>query len=331
MILQTPHKQRGMTLVELMIAMLLALVVAAAIITTFTNNSKSFKQDENILRLQDDARHALREIAFDVSMAGYYADLLLAGVVTPDTSLTLSTDCGPTASPDWMYQLSDVATGSNLSVTVVDNASTGAATGAHSCIAGAEFQPGTDIVSIKRVTGARTAVPSAGKVYLRTNGTVGLLFQEPPDSPPAITVPIPYSDWEYRPRIYFVRNYAEVAGDGLPTLCRKVLTGASPGMTTDCLAQGVENLQIEYGIDTDNDGNANVFMPSPTLAQLQGAVSARIFLLVRTVEDDQAYTNDKTYFVSNAAATTPGDKIHRRVFSTTVGIPNIRSLKLLGL
>ena len=99
---------------------------------------------------------------------------------------------------------------------------------------------------------------------------------------------------------------------------------------TECLAKGIENLQIVYGIDSDGDGNANAFLSAPTVAQMQGAVSARIFLLASTLNVDTAYTSDKTYFVSNAPAYTPVDDKHRRVISTTVGIRNIRSLKLLG-
>ena len=101
-------------------------------------------------------------------------------------------------------------------------------------------------------------------------------------------------------------------------------------MVTECLAKGIENLQIEYGIDSNGDGNANAFVSAPTVAQMQGAVSARIYLLASTLNIDTAYTNDKTYMVSNAPAYTPADDKHRRVVSTTVGIRNIRSLKLLG-
>ena len=77
-------KQRGVTLVELMIAMLLSMVLAAAIISVFVNNNHSFKQDENIGRMQDDARHALREIAFYMTMAGFYADLHIPSTVSYD-------------------------------------------------------------------------------------------------------------------------------------------------------------------------------------------------------------------------------------------------------
>ena len=324
------YKQRGLGLVELMIAMTLALLLSIAVITVFTANSRSFNQDENVLRMQDDARHALREIAFELSMAGHYADLLNPGSVTPDDSLTLTTDCGPIGTDEWMYQTVLPGTGQFLSVVAVDNATAADAAANFSCIDAGEFEDGTDIVSIKRVAGIRAGAPSNGRVYLRTNGTVGLLFQEPITGIPAVAIPMPRADWEYRPNILFVRNYAEAPGDGIPTLCRKALSGATPGMTTECLATGIEDLQVEYGIDTDENGNANIFLPNPTIAQMQTVVSARIFVLARTLENDIRYDNDKTYNVSNAAAFAPDDGFHRRVVSTTVTIQNIRSLNAMG-
>lgn len=324
------YKQRGLGLVELMIAMLLSLLLSVAVISVFTANSRSFKQDENVLRMQDDARHALRELAFDLSMAGHYADLLVPGSVTPDDSLTLTTDCGPLGADEWMYQAVATGTGVSLSVVAVDNASAADAAANFSCIDSGEFQAGTDIVAVKRVAGVRTGVPDGGRVYLRTNGTVGLLFQEPITGTPVVNVPAPRTDWEYRPSIFYIRNYADVAGDGIPTLCRKTLGGITPGMMTECLASGIENLQLEYGIDTSGDGNANVFLPNPTVAQMQTVVSARIFIQARTLENDIRYENDKTYAVSNAAPFVPNDGFRRRVESMTVTIQNIRSLNAMG-
>jgi hypothetical protein len=45
-------------------------------------------------------------------------------------------------------------------------------------------------------------------------------------------------------------------------------------MLTECIATGIENLQIEYGIDTSGNGNPNTYMSAPTLADLQNVVSA---------------------------------------------------------
>ena len=330
----TKHKsisrQHGLSLIELMIAMALSLVLSAAVIAVFANNRHSFTQDENVQRMQDDARHALRELTFEISMAGHYGDLLVPGSVTPDGGLSLTADCGPVASPEWMYQTVQAGTGNSLSLVGFDNASAAQAAANFSCIGGAEFQAGTDIVSIKRVAGARAAAPTNGRVYLRTNGTVGLLYQQPAPAP-VINVPAPNADWEYRPSIYYIRNFAYEAGDGIPTLCKKVLRGAVPGMTTECLAAGIEDMQIEYGIDINEDGFANVYVPSPTLVEMQRVVSARVLLLARTTDIDTRYENTKTFALSNAQDYSPDDSFHRRVVSTTVSIQNIRSLNAMGL
>jgi Tfp pilus assembly protein PilW len=325
------HKlQAGFTIVELMIAMLLSLTLGAAVVTVFVNNSYSFNQDENILRMQDNARHALREIAFDISMAGHYADLHIPEGVTPDGGLSIGIDCGPAGEVNWMYRAFDTVTGNSLSITAIDNAASSAVAAAHSCFQTGELLDGTDVVAIKRVAGAEAAAAAAGSVYLRTNGTVGLVFNGPaPEAPPFVVAP-PRADWVYRPSIYYIRQFANTPGDNIPTLCRKALGGTGPDMMTECLAAGIENLQIEYGIDTSEDGRPNVYMSNPNLTDMQNVVAARVFLLARTTEIDTRYTNDKTYSISNSPDMVPGDSFHRRVFSTSVSIHNIRSMNMMG-
>lgn len=326
------HKkhQAGFSVVELMIAMLLSMSLAGAIIAVFVNNSYSFKQDENIGRMQDDARHALREIAFDLSMAGHYADLHVPSSVSYDGGLTIGQDCGPAGQANWMYRATEAGTGNSLSLMAIDNATNATAAAAHSCFIGGELQDGTDVVSIKRVAGAEANVLSADSAYLRTNGTVGVLFSGVAPTAPPVVVAAPRADWVFRPTIYYIRQFANAPGDNIPTLCRKVLRGAGPGMTTECLATGIENLQIEYGIDTSENGQPNVWMTGPSLAQIQSVVTARIFLIARTTEIDTRYVNSKTYSISNAPDLVPGDNFHRRVFSTSVSIQNIRSMNMMG-
>ena len=93
--------QSGFTLVEIMVAMLLSLILGVAIVTVFVNNSHSFNQDDNVLRMQDDARFALQQLAFDMSMAGHYAELLSPAAVTPDAGLAIGLDCGPAGVTNW--------------------------------------------------------------------------------------------------------------------------------------------------------------------------------------------------------------------------------------
>jgi len=323
-------RQSGFTLVEIMVTMLLSLVLAAAIVTVFVNNSHSFSQDDNALRMQDDARYALQQIAFDLSMAGHYAELLTPAAVTLDGSLAIGLDCGPAGVNNWTYQTTDPATGQSLSLVGMDNVTSAQVVASHACFLADEVLPGTDVVSIKRVAGAETTTFRNGGVYLQTNGTVGLLYRSPMTAAPAVPVPLPRTEWEYRPAIYYIRQWANVLGDNIPTLCRKVLGGVGPTNLTECIATGIEDLQIEYGIDTSNNGNPNMYTPTPTLAEMQRVVSARIFLLARTTELDVRHTNQKTISISNAPDYTPNDSFHRRVFSTTVAVQNIRSMNMMG-
>ncbi len=323
-------RQSGFTLVEIMVAMLLSMILGVAIVTVFVNNSHSFSQDDNVMRMQDDARFALQQIAFDLSMAGHYAELLSPAAVTPDTNLAIGLDCGPAAAANWTYQTTEPATGESLSVIGIDNVTSAQVVADHACFLADEVAPGTDVVSIKRVAGAEAAVFRDGAVYLRTNGTVGLLYRQPLTGTPAVPIALPRTEWEYRPAIYYVRQYAYDLGDNIPTLCRKVLGGAGPSMLTECIATGIENLQIEYGIDTSGDGNPNVYMSTPTLTDLQTVVSARIYLLARTTDIDVRHTNQKTFSIGNAPDYTPNDSFHRRVYSTTVAIQNIRSMNMMG-
>jgi type IV pilus assembly protein PilW len=325
------NRQRGLTLVELMIAMTLSVLLAGAVATTFAHNRKSFSRDENIQRMQDDGRHALRELSFELGMAGHYANLLDPRLISGDTDLAVATDCGPVGITNWIYEVFDAGTSETTSLTALDNASATAANAAFSCIGGSEFQAGTDVIAIKRVAGAESAANTPGSIYLRTNGTLGALFSEPITTAGAALVAGTVSNWEYRPSIYYIRNFGGTPGDGIPTLCRKVLNDAAPSMSTECLARGIENMQIEYGLDTDLDGDPNVFVTAPTQLQMQTVVAARIFLLVRSVDADFGYNNDKSYNLSNAPTYTPADTFHRRVMSLTVGIKNTRAMVVLGL
>ncbi len=323
------QRNRGFTLVELMIALVLGLILTGGVISLFLQNRQSFRVDESVARMQDEARFAMQELARDARMASFIAEPLVPGAIFQDASLAVGTDCGD-GTPNWIYSLVNAGTDEITTLTTLDNVTGAAAAGSYACIDAGEIRGNTDLIAIKRVAGHVTAAAALedGGVYLRSNGTFGLLYVQPP----VAAMPAPFADWEYRPRIYYIRNFAETAGDGIPTLCRKILVpGSPPSMETDCIARGIEDLQLEFGIDTDGDGVANRYSVDPTLAALQRAVSVRISLLARTTEADFGYTDDRTYNLSNAPAYTPNDNFHRRAYSITVTVHNLRNLRRLGV
>ena len=65
------HQQRGVSLVELMIAMLLGLFLMIGVIQVFVSSKSTYNTQESLSRVQESGRHAIALIARDLRMAGY--------------------------------------------------------------------------------------------------------------------------------------------------------------------------------------------------------------------------------------------------------------------
>jgi len=86
------------------------------------------------------------------------------------------------------------------------------------------------------------------------------------------------------------------------------------------LIDGIQNMQILYGIDSDGDYAANYYVAANNVANMQQVVSLRISLLVVTL-DDYLATQPLAY-TYNGVTTTPADRKIRRVINTTIAIRN---------
>lgn len=64
------NRCRGLSLIELMIAMALGLVVSLGIVAVFTSTSNSRQAQEQLARLQEEGRFAITQIRNDLAMAG---------------------------------------------------------------------------------------------------------------------------------------------------------------------------------------------------------------------------------------------------------------------
>jgi type IV pilus assembly protein PilW len=72
---RSPSLQHGVTLIELMVAMVLGLLVAGGIITVFSSTSSSSKAQTQLARLQEEGRFAITRLASDLRMAnGQYCN-----------------------------------------------------------------------------------------------------------------------------------------------------------------------------------------------------------------------------------------------------------------
>lgn len=65
------HKTRGVTLVELMIAMVISTIVLLGVATVYSSTKRSYKVQEEMARLQENARYAFNAMANDIRGAGF--------------------------------------------------------------------------------------------------------------------------------------------------------------------------------------------------------------------------------------------------------------------
>lgn len=339
-------RQSGLTLLELMIASALGLVLLAALAQLFLDNQRQRRQNQALAGLQDQGRYALSVLTRDLAMAGYWGGVYQGGLIevaASAASLPLTADCGPAGEAGWAF-----ATGRR--VEVFDDASGGSAAARFRCLA--DTLPGTDAVVIRRVSGqpfarfstCATASLPPFDTLLKTNGVIGTLLRVPATGELAVCAgdaPLapPVAFHRYGLRIYHVRDWGRNPGDGLPTLCRYQLgRNAAAGFIEECIAEGVEDLQIVWGIDLDDDPlrTPDRYTSAPSPDELARAVTAEVHLRVRATEPDFSYSDVKTYeygdrtgpraFVPRNAEPGPDGiaprHYYRRVFSTTVHLRN---------
>ena len=317
------NRARGFSLIELMVALLLSAFVLMAVVGLFNQSKVNQVQNEQIARMQENGRYALRLIARDIGMAGYFGGLLSTTGVT--VTATPGTDCNA----GWMVDM-EPAIEFHDDVTA----------SAYTCIDSADILDGTDVIATKRVAdnADRSAVidPATGSlsisgnlnanaIYLKTNGDDAQLFEtaggvdngpEPPDNASA------FDTRQYYPQILYVA----------PDFTLRRQTLKQDDMTEQTLVDGIEDVQVEFGVDgSDADLAADYYQPDPTNAEILDSVTARIYVLVRSTDPIAGYVNDKTYNLGTKVVPPFNDGYYRRVYSRTVAIRNSDKLKMQAM
>lgn len=320
------NRMAGASLIEMMIAMALGLLITAGVISVFLSVKQTYSQNERSARIQENGRIALFLLTKDLRHAGFWGPMLNIDHSTrpdlPDTPLT-----GPCAS--WAGSKTTllnnrfVASTAPASTTVFNS----------SCLTASGIKSNTSAVAIKRVHEQPTAYSSlaAGQVFLRAHSSNAQFFAKGVGDG-ADPTPVGWQDWAYEPVLYYIRTYAETPTEDplIPTLCRVSLSTASKTtLVEQCLVTGVDDLYIEYGLDTSGHSVPSVYKASPTVTEILNTVAIKIHILVRdTMELDPAYTDSKTYTLGSKTVGPFNDNYRRAVFSTTVIPHNQRYLPI---
>lgn len=317
--MRLPKQHKGFTLIELLVAMGLGLFLISSVITIFIQINRSVIQDQETSRVLENGRYAIRLLSRELAMSGFWGKFLDIETTTNHASVSLGQDCGNGVDP-WVLDQN--------AIQFLNNSTAGTVAATFGCLPSADIVIGTDLLAVKRVADSSTADGdlTTDKIYLRTNGVAGTMFSGGGIATPP-TLSGTETNWSYLPQIFYIRDYAVTVTDGIPTLCRAYLDNSSPpNMTSEVLVDGVENIQIEFGVDEDGDFIANYYTSTPTAAEISNSVSARVYVLLRSLIEMPNYTNDKTYILGATTVNPANDGYFRRVFGTTVLLRNPANL-----
>ena len=317
------HRQQGVTLVELMIALAIGLLVTIAMLKVYVDSSRLYRFNEGLARVQENGRFALEFIRRDARVAGFWG---CNSDTEPYNGISATSDAYINVAAGHITGTSDDGLNSADSITFRSATGSGSPVTAN--------MSGTDdniTVDSPLAVGKAALISDCEKSdVFQVTGNDGAVLKHGVGANTLPDLKNPYATgarvYEVRERTYCVANGAGKDKDGnwIPSLRRAYGKGsASACENGDELLEGIEDMQIFYGEDTDADGTANRYVAiNYEELQKNRIVSVRISLLMRSINNN--LTTEPSPYTFNGSTVTPGttDKYLRKVFSTTVTLRN---------
>ncbi len=327
--MRQPSRQAGLTLIEMMTAILIGSVLLAGMAQVFVASRHSYKLSESLGYQQVSGRLALFAITEDLRRAGYWggnADVtsFFGGSITPVTPDTGNYDSCPTGSNAWAIMLQQRVFGMN------------GKSANFSCIPSS----GDNAYTQGDVVIARFADPDTvadadledNRLYIKTSLFEGRLFQGSDVGANTVTPKGPVNNHALQARGYYIGRTGEVCdGVEIPSLFAVSLKDDGTPRVQD-LVSGVEDLQVQFGLDTNGDGVPNQYVNADTIPAAQWnwagisaantVISVRVWVLARAECPDPTYTNETVYNYADRVNYKPADHFRRQLYSTTISLRN---------
>lgn len=291
-----PSRWQGLTLVELMVAIAVALILLAGVLQLFVSNKKAYRVQEGASLLNENFRYAISQLEYSIRMAGHWGG-------AKESAIDVRGNVAPKADCNESPAFRNI--GSNeLEIGFGLEGFDGAQSSPLACVPNNQYLPDTDILVVRYASAERECIaPSrkdesacmasnpdfAEQRMLRASASygadlfLGKDFQRlyGPNGTAASADIMPgdesadremVGNYKAHFEVYFVRR-CDVPADlddpslaGLcpgkatdtPTLSRLVLRGNT--LELENLVSGVEQFQVTYGVDDDSDRAPNRFL-----------------------------------------------------------------------
>lgn len=305
-------RQKGLSLIELMISLALGLLIIAAVGTVYLGSRQTFRTQDAMARMQEGARYVFETMGFDLRQTGFGC----ASVNTDALDATWYNNL-------FKRPLQGYESGAGLPASV-----TGAVANTDALYILRADKSRESLITAPGTTSAAHGVSNGGLVVITeafkdatvyvvgsASGSGYTLGASSPCQPGA---PVPDSvNFRLLPlsgHVYFIRNN----DSGEPSLYHETLLANG---TTEAqeLVEGVEDMEIKYGEDTsqatlpecpDDGCSADGYFDADAVTNWNRVVSVRVTLTMRTPENEVA------------TGTGGADRRIRRTFTTTIAVRN---------
>lgn len=347
MLMRMQSKQRGLGLVEIMVALVVSSLLVAGVVQIFVSNRQAYDLQDELATLQENGRFAFQFLTQDLRMAGYMGcsrNLQLRNNLNDPDQYAYNLDGEALVG---LYADAD----GNLSGGVIP---TGLDLG--------DLTPNTDVVMLRRAGNGsvdlrppfRDQANPANTLVLKdhdlekgdivvvsdcTNATIVQLSSSPGGNNTSIThntggsvtpgnstkdLGHNYGQGATVSRIMNIIYYVAEGVDGNPALFRKV--GVADG---EELLGGVDRFRLTYGVDVNGDGSLDDdgYLTAEEIDSDAGidwanVIAVRVDMLMRGDADTLVDTDSGQNLVFNGAVENFDDGFLRQGVSSTVTVRN---------
>lgn len=342
--------QTGFGLIEVMIALTLGLVVTAATMSLLVSSKSHYDIQDDLARLQENARFAVETIIKDVRMAGYYGclgnvdnvhnQLNMSGTASTDFGFDISNSLegieagAGTWLPSTSALPSNIVAGTDaIAIRYVDPSQINITKLMNTQSADLQISQNSglaasDIVVVSDCESADmfqiTNLNNAGSFDNAVHNTGGSQVPGNSNATSPHKMSKVYGTDAVINRLVSRAYYIGSTANG-PALFRVAVLNDGSGSAVASeqqLVDGIEDMELTYGEDTSGDGSANAYRSANAVVNWDQVVSVRIGLLARTVDETGTTVNSTVYSVNGTNSGVANDRRRRRVFTTTVKLRN---------
>ncbi|MEO0574910.1 MAG: PilW family protein [Pseudomonadota bacterium] len=352
--MNTQTTQRGYTLIELMIALTIGAFLTGGLLQLYIGSKRSYNVQNVLGELQEVGRYSLTSMVSDIRMAGFMGCGASAGVVNVLNGATANWEINAEtalrgfeggvstfpadfsgdviAGTDAITILRAVPDDAYVVQSHVPATATITLKNAHD-LQQSEVLAITDCLntSVFQMTNANAASTATTVVHDNTGTTPGNCTRglgSPLDCATTAGTAYQYDTDAFVMRIISRAYYIGTGASGRNALFRLDTNNNGALGAPIELAEGVQDMQLVYGVDSDGDGAVDAYQraDSLTAATWGNVLSVQVNVLVES-EDDRLSDAPQSYVlfdgtVASATPVVPTDNRLRRVYSSTTTVRN---------